>query len=384
MIPFTHSLLPSFASLLQLRSINEMTVPITLTPSSLLTALIPTIAPSPPFPVINFWVNPALSIEPDKLSTIWFNYWSNSQSPTLFTSISRGEPLSFTNAVIPPATLWVTWLNATNFTYATTPPLTTTISTTTTTTSKPSEMATTSLISGTNSIQGNPTGAVTSGPTISAISPTISPDSTSSPNSKPKSKEISGGAVAGVAIGCLIAGALIAGLVAWLCLKRRRSAARTRYSETSTVALMHHEKGPVAQTAPLSGGIPTTAAVDSSLPQPLEDKAISAEISKISNLMKNHVQSYYHGRTVNPRMLDSDDLKALGDNIPISLGSLSSLLNSPKTREIALRFCIASVVTARMQLNEPPSTTFLPPEISKCLQSMRDVDRHSRGKYIRT
>ena len=333
-----------------------------------------TLNPPLSFPAITFCTKGSYGIaDPNKQSIIWVNSVLTPQSPSYF-PVSSGSTFTVVNTDVSPKTLWVTWIHGTNVTWTTATPSTTVASSSGTVSSSSTWAA--------DSHQGNPTsGAVTSSPTVFAISSTISPSSTSSPNIQPKSKELSGGAVAGVAIGCLIAGALIAGLVAWLCLKRRRSAARTRYSETSTVALMHHEKGPVAHTAPLSGGIPTTAAVDSGLPQPLEDKAISAEISKISNLMKNHVQSYYHGRTVNPRMLDSDDLKALGDGILISLDSLSSLLNSPKTREIALRFCIASVVTARMQLNEPLSTTFLPPEISKCLQSMPDVDRHSRGKY---
>lgn len=193
---------------------------------------------------------------------------------------------------------------------------------------------------------------------------------------------LSSGAVAGVAIGCLLAGALIAGLLAWFCLRRRKPTGATREPESSTVALMHREKGPVAKTTSLSSGSPIATALEHGLPQPLEDKAISGEISKISNLIKNHVQSYYHSRAVSPGMIDYDDLQALGENLPVSVGTLSTLLNNSTTREIALRFCLAWVVTSRIRLNDSSNTTFLPPEIAKSIQSMNHVEQQSRGMLI--
>lgn len=190
---------------------------------------------------------------------------------------------------------------------------------------------------------------------------------------------LKGGAVAGVAIGCLIAGALIAGVLAWFCLRRRKPAVAGRDSEASTVALMHKEKGPAAKTRSLSSGSPIAPALEHGLPQPLEDKAITGEISKISNLIKNHVQSYYHSRAVSPGMIDYDDLQALGEKLPVSVGTLSTLLNNSATREIALRFCLAWVVTSRIQLNDSSNTTFLPPEVAKSIQSMHHVEQQSRG-----
>ncbi|KAJ4346668.1 uncharacterized protein N0V89_010599 [Didymosphaeria variabile] len=194
------------------------------------------------------------------------------------------------------------------------------------------------------------------------------------------SKDIQPGAAAGIGVGCFLAGLLIAGLLAWFFMKRRRSTSSVRDSEASAVALMHREKGPVAKTVSVSSGSPIASALENGLPQPLEDKAVSGEISKISNLIKNHVQSYYHSRAVSPGMIDYDDLQALGENLPVSVGTLSTLLNNPTTREIALRFCLAWVVTSRIRLNDSSNKTFLPPEVAKCMQSMNHTERGSRGK----
>jgi hypothetical protein len=120
--------------------------------------------------------------------------------------------------------------------------------------------------------------------------------------------------------------------------------------------------------------------MENGLPQPLEDKAISGEVSKISNAIKNHVQSFYHNGRVSPGLLDLDDLQGLGNNLPMSTGTLSTLLGNSDTREIALRFCIAWVAVSRMQLQAHPSTTFLPPEVAACSLSMATGDREPRGK----
>jgi hypothetical protein len=226
---------------------------------------------------------------------------------------------------------------------------------------------------------GTNTGVSTSSIMTSAGSSPAASSDPAVPTSTPKKDGIKSGAAAGIAVGCFLAGALIAGLVAWFFIKRKSPAGGVRDSEASTIALMHREKGLTAKTVSVSSGSPIALALENGLPQPLEDKAISGEISKISNLIKNHIQSYYHNRAVSPGMIDYDDLQALGEGLPISVGTLSTLLNNNATREIALRFCLAWVVTSRIQLNESSNTTFLPPEVAKCMQSMNHAERGSRG-----
>jgi hypothetical protein len=224
------------------------------------------------------------------------------------------------------------------------------------------------------------TSAPLSSDPFSQPSQTSRPPASSTASPVPGSSNgLSGGAVAGVAIGCLLAGALVAGLVAWFFFRRKKSAG-ARNSEASSMALIHREKGPTAKAVSLESGSPIAAALENGLPLPLEDKAIGGEISKISNLIKNHVQSYYHTGRVSPALIDYDDLQSLGSDMPVSVGTLSTLLGNSATREIALRFCIAWVVISRVQLESPPYATFLPPEISKCIQAMAIGEHSPRGK----
>lgn len=202
-------------------------------------------------------------------------------------------------------------------------------------------------------------------------------------SSKPEvpvpTKSVSRGAAAGIAIGCLVGGALLAGLLVWFCLRKSRQKRADRHQEASSVALIHGEKGLAPKPLSLGSGSPVSNVGESGLPQPLEDKAISGEVSKISNSIKNHVQSFYYNGRISPGLLDLDDLQALGDDLPISTGTLSTLLGNSDTREIALRFCIAWVVVTRMQLRSGINT-LLPREVADCFQSMAFIDRSSRGK----
>jgi hypothetical protein len=211
----------------------------------------------------------------------------------------------------------------------------------------------------------------------SLTSPTASP--TSAPSSQGNSSSgIAPGAVAGAAIGCLIAGALIAGLIFWFCWGKRKPS-RGRDYEAS--ALMPHEKGFAPNAIPLGSGSSAAAAVAGALPLPLEDKAVTGEISKISNSIKNHVQSYYQMGRVSPGLIDLDDIHALGSSQPISPGTLSTLLDSATTREIALRFCIAWVVCSRMQPGADSKTSLLPIELAGCMGKMTNERRGSPGKH---
>jgi hypothetical protein len=206
---------------------------------------------------------------------------------------------------------------------------------------------------------------------------------TSTPTSKSSSDGKSGvprGAVAGAAIGCLIAGALIAGLIFWFCWGKRK-ASRVRDYEASSTALMPREKGFASSAVPLGSEISGASPVAGALPLPLEDKAITSDISKISNSIKNHVQSYYQTGRVSPGLIDLDDIRALGSSQSISAGTLSTLLDNPKTREIALRFCIAWVVCSRVLPSSDSGTSLLPVEVAGCFQKMTNKNRGSPGKH---
>jgi hypothetical protein len=140
-----------------------------------------------------------------------------------------------------------------------------------------------------------------------------------------------------------------------------------------------HEKGVSANITPLTGQHASAAGLGGGLPQPLEDKAISSDISKISNAIKNHVQSYYHTSRVSSGLIDYDDLQALGSSLPISVGTLTTLMRNAATREIALRFIIAWVIVSKVQPSDDPSKSFLPSEVAHCYQAIITEDGSYQG-----
>jgi hypothetical protein len=196
-----------------------------------------------------------------------------------------------------------------------------------------------------------------------------------------QSDGISSGTVAGAAIGCFIAGLLLAGLIFWFCGRKRRPS-RARDYEASSAALMPHEKGFQTAAIPLGSTSPATSPVSDALPLPLEDKAITGEISKISNSIKNHIQSYYQTGRVSAGLIDMDDIHAIGSNQPISAGTLSTLLGNSATREIALRFCIAWIVCSRMQSTGDSKSTLLPMEVAGCYHKIANEHKNSSGKLM--
>ncbi|KNG49309.1 hypothetical protein TW65_03917 [Stemphylium lycopersici] len=226
------------------------------------------------------------------------------------------------------------------------------------------------------STQASETASTSTEATLTSSAPTgastSQPTGTSRPS--PQNNGLGDGAVAGVAVGCFIAGGLLAGLLLWFCWRRRRSHSQQSPQE-SDYALASHEKGFTTSTVPLAGPKQTSAAFGSELPQPLEDKAISADVSKISSAIKNHVQSYYHSDRVGLGLVDHDGLYALGSDLPISVGTLATLLSSPVTREIALRFIIAWVVVSRMEPSTGSTKSFLPTDLTQCYGKIMSGDR---------
>jgi hypothetical protein len=219
------------------------------------------------------------------------------------------------------------------------------------------------------------------GSNVSA-SPSAAANGTATSTTAPVSKghDVTSGVAAGIAIGCLLAGILIAGLVFWLC-GRKRKPTRSHDYEASRTALVPQEKGFATSAIPLGSRTATASPLMDVLPLPLEDKAVAGEISKISLSVKNHVQSYYHASRVNAASLDLDDIQGLGNNLPISAGTLSTLLDNAATREIALRFCIAWVVCSKILPSTGSRATLLPAEVAECSRSIASARGSASGEY---
>ena len=213
--------------------------------------------------------------------------------------------------------------------------------------------------------------------TNSTSNSTPSPSSTSTHSHK---SAVSAGGAAGIGIGCAIAGAAIGFLLFWFFKRKPNNRHQTSDQEASAATFSRQEKQPVANVQPLDNANLATRTVENNLPQPLEDNAIAEAISKIGNSIKNHVQSYYHSARVSADAVNLDALQALGDGLPTSIGTLNTMLADPTTRETALRLCIAWVVVSRIQFGGDPRITFLPPEVTSCINAMTGLDSKPQGK----
>lgn len=180
---------------------------------------------------------------------------------------------------------------------------------------------------------------------------------------------LSSGAIAGIVIGSVAAVALAAALLFWFFVRRRKRS-KYQYAQAEQHVPDSREKGVSLSTVSPSEEV--TASNDT-LPQPLEDQAIIGHVSKISNAIKNHVQSYYHNDT-GSIVVDHDDLRALGSDLPFSVETLTSLMENTSTREAALRFTIAWAVTSRMQPSKDSSKSLLPMETAQLYE--KDTGKH--------
>ncbi|KAF5027452.1 hypothetical protein F66182_442 [Fusarium sp. NRRL 66182] len=127
--------------------------------------------------------------------------------------------------------------------------------------------------------------------TIDSEAPT--PTLTDAPGPSPKG--LSGGAAAGVAIGCLIAGLLL-GVVAALFLSRRR-----RTESNPSAGMVKTERN---ETEPKGGShvmvVPSQSDAELSqfLLEATPDKEMQGELRSLSELIYQHVESYYRGPRV--------------------------------------------------------------------------------------
>ncbi|OCL02971.1 hypothetical protein AOQ84DRAFT_303670 [Glonium stellatum] len=224
-----------------------------------------------------------------------------------------------------------------------------------------------------------PTASIGQSSGLSSTLPTASSNITTGAGPKPTSTStpiysgVSKGGAAGIGIGCTVAGAAIAFLLFWFLKRGSKNEHHAQGPEAGAFA-SHRDKHPIINVKPVDNASSITKTVENNLPQPLEDNAIAGEISKIGNLIKNHVQSYYHSSRIIAGTVNFDALQALGDGFPISVETLNTMLTNTTTRETALRLCIAWVVISRVQPDDDPRITFLPPDIASCISSMNGLE----------
>jgi hypothetical protein len=172
-------------------------------------------------------------------------------------------------------------------------------------------------------------------------------------------RSLSGGAVAGVAIGCLIAGAAIAAIVLVLLFRRRRNKQAAGFVQHHLPYNGTHagtEKAPIVTTAAVASSI------DNLIPQPVEDEAITKEVSRLRDNIKNHVRTYYRFDPVGHIDIPHAQLAGLAAATGISTAILAESLLNPAKRDSALRLYLAWAILSRCEGNRLPS--LLPGEIA--------------------
>jgi len=136
------------------------------------------------------------------------------------------------------------------------------------------------------------------------------------------------------------------------------------------------------------GGEPSAATIiQDSLPQPEEDQAIEGEMSRLRTLIKHHVKSYYHTAPLEPSLMSAVNANqaALANYTHghLSPSMLTSLLLNPQTRLVTIRLCLAWTMISRIELTCGSETSFMPPVVANCINSMSGVKTDDRSRLSR-
>ncbi|PSN68284.1 hypothetical protein BS50DRAFT_676180 [Corynespora cassiicola Philippines] len=176
------------------------------------------------------------------------------------------------------------------------------------------------------------------------MSTTQKPKSTSS--SKP-APGVANGAVAGIAIGCFIGGALIAAIACFLLFRRRNRNRRHAYSASSNNYLPSAsrgrgpENGVVVAASNIAG---VKQNILNELPQPMEDKAIIDDVSRIRDDISNHIREFYGFNPTQSIGMEDKRLDEFAACTGISSSGLRGLLANPDTWEDSMRLLVAWII----------------------------------------
>lgn len=182
------------------------------------------------------------------------------------------------------------------------------------------------------------------------------------------------GEVAGIAIGCAVAG-LVAGLLMACILLRRK---KRRHSRKADAVATHHEsKAYSPETSPPAPAAASDIQLGQFLPEATPDRDIAQEMQSLGGLIHQHVENYYHSRTVNASTHDlSTTLKSLGFKGQSSspdtyTKNIAALCLDPKTRQSGLRHVITRAIFSSIGFHTQTSLpSMLPQPVASFLQAM--------------
>ncbi|KAJ4024034.1 hypothetical protein NW752_002600 [Fusarium irregulare] len=216
------------------------------------------------------------------------------------------------------------------------------------------------------------TGSSSSGP-VESSADAIEP---SSPG-----KGIQGGAVAGVAIGCLIAGLALGLLVAFIIFRRHR---RNNSTSPNFIAVepqyAEPKHGPQVSV--------TTSGQDAELSQFLldstPDKEIQSELSSLSELIYQHVETYYHGPQVQATSAEvAQSLVNIGYSPELSgiqPEAVAAICLAPKTSKVGLRHVLSHVIFRGLDFNSGGNLSMLPLPVAAMARENQSENTDSPGK----
>ncbi|KAK2591512.1 hypothetical protein QQS21_010787 [Conoideocrella luteorostrata] len=208
----------------------------------------------------------------------------------------------------------------------------------------------------------NSNSAFTTGTTTTSSS-SIPPLATNDTSSN-SSSDLSAGVVTGIAIGSAVVGLLAGLLAAWILLRRRG-----RHDNTSnTVVACHEPKGNAIDAAPTSD-----IQLSQFLLEATPDREIAQEVQSLGQLIRQHVESHYHSKSVNANTNTQGLSATLGTlGFPsLDARAVAGLCLDPTTRKSGLRHVIMRATFNSIDVhsrNGLPS--MLPRPIASFLQAM--------------
>jgi len=224
----------------------------------------------------------------------------------------------------------------------------------------------TSTITSSTSNTSNQTETTTSSRTApSSGAPTTSTKPSNPPSSAtPLNQD---GPLAGIIIGSLIGGALLASLALWFLMLRKRRSNQTSHNYSEGIGVSGASGNGKQQQPNITYG--AVAPIDRYLPQPAEDDAITGELSKIRDKIKNHTQNFYNTSPVNAHDIDQSGLLDLAHATGISTSHLAELLANPQTRLSATRLYLAWIILSRVGLEPLVDASYLPNNLATLVTS---------------
>jgi hypothetical protein len=218
--------------------------------------------------------------------------------------------------------------------------------------------------------------------TIPSREPTPIPEATESGTPDTSPKRLSDGAVAGVAIACVVAGLAIGFVAAFIFFRRRRKS--TTFSPGFVTLEPQHtesKNGPQVNV--------TSSTHDAELEQFLldatPDKEIQAELSSLSELIYQHVETYYHAPQVQINSAEVTQCLVHNGYSPelsgLQIDAVAALCLAPKTSRAGLRHVLSHIIFRSLDFNSGGNFSMLPAAVATMAQANNSAENpDSLGK----